>query len=57
MLHLIIGWLLFLVGVGVAGMAVRAWFNGSVYLPSQNTMAIVVGVLLAIAGIVIVLVL
>ena len=57
MLHLVIGWLLIVVGAGIAGLAVRAWFNGSVYLPSQNTMAIVIGILLAIVGIVIVLVL
>jgi hypothetical protein len=50
MLHLIIGWALVVLGLVDIVFAVRAWFDGSVYLPEENLAAIVAGVVAVLWG-------
>lgn len=51
--RLIVALLFVLVGGGIAFAAVRTWFSGEPYLPGPNAMAIAVGIVLLVVGLVI----
>lgn len=54
MLHLFIGWPLIVIGLALSAMAVRAWFSPDGYLPATNLTALLLGIVLLVAGVVVV---